>query len=170
MSTNTGYSNLRAAPGVDWRDVNPHLLAALNAVLRKLGVVGTIISGYRTPAHSVAVGGFANDPHTRHDAVDVMVGSVPVGLIPGATAALTAAGLVSGNQPNFFHGKPDPGHVQLGGSTAPAPPGPARAPAAVAGGGAGPGAAPGAGCLPATLLMFAIGTCGVVEAMLHFVP
>jgi peptidoglycan hydrolase CwlO-like protein len=28
------------------------------------------ISGYRTPAHSVEVGGFANDPHTRGEASD----------------------------------------------------------------------------------------------------
>jgi hypothetical protein len=30
----------------------------------------TGISGYRTPAHSVAVGGFSNDPHTRGEASD----------------------------------------------------------------------------------------------------
>ena len=28
------------------------------------------LSGYRTPAHSVEVGGFANDPHTRGEASD----------------------------------------------------------------------------------------------------
>jgi hypothetical protein len=30
------------------------------------------ISGYRTPQHSVAVGGFPNDPHTRGEASDTL--------------------------------------------------------------------------------------------------
>lgn len=42
-------------------------LANLGRAL-KLHLIG--ISGYRTPAHSVAVGGFANDPHTRGQASD----------------------------------------------------------------------------------------------------
>ena len=33
-----------------------------------LHIVG--LSGYRTPQHSVAVGGYANDPHTRGEAMD----------------------------------------------------------------------------------------------------
>jgi hypothetical protein len=47
--------------------------------LRKLGeyLHTTIygISGYRSPSHSVEVGGFANDPHTRGEAADIGVGN-----------------------------------------------------------------------------------------------
>ncbi|MGI8712406.1 MAG: hypothetical protein ACR2NR_04340 [Solirubrobacteraceae bacterium] len=43
----------------------PVLSAQLNALGKALGVTIYGISGYRTPAHSVAVGGFAGDPHTR---------------------------------------------------------------------------------------------------------
>jgi hypothetical protein len=32
--------------------------------------------GYRTPAHSVAVGGYADDPHPRGQAEDIGVGSL----------------------------------------------------------------------------------------------
>lgn len=50
-------------------------LAALGRVL-KLHLIG--ISGARTPAHSVEVGGFANDPHTRGQASDTPgIESVP---------------------------------------------------------------------------------------------
>jgi hypothetical protein len=48
------------------------------------------ISGYRTPQHSVEVGGFANDPHTRGEAVDVGVGSNTL-----ASAARLSAGLLA---------------------------------------------------------------------------
>ena len=34
------------------------------------------ISGYRSPAHSVAVGGFANDPHTQGKAEDIGVNNL----------------------------------------------------------------------------------------------
>jgi 3D (Asp-Asp-Asp) domain-containing protein len=47
-------------------------LRALGGFLHKT-VYG--ISGYRSPQHSVAVGGFANDPHTRGAAADIGVGS-----------------------------------------------------------------------------------------------
>ena len=40
----------------------PVLTAQLNALGKALGVTIYGISGYRTPAHSVAVGGFADDP------------------------------------------------------------------------------------------------------------
>jgi hypothetical protein len=54
----------------------PTLTAQLNAVGRALGVTIYGISGYRTPAHSVAVGGFADDPHTKGEAEDVGVNSL----------------------------------------------------------------------------------------------
>ena len=54
----------------------PVLTSRLDALGKALGVTIYGISGYRTPAHSVAVGGFANDPHTRGQAEDIGVGSL----------------------------------------------------------------------------------------------
>jgi peptidase M15-like protein len=54
----------------------PTLTAQLNGLGKALGVTIYGISGYRTPAHSVAVGGFADDPHTRGEAEDVGVNSL----------------------------------------------------------------------------------------------
>lgn len=48
----------------------PKIAAALAALGRQLGDTMYAISGYRTPAHSVAVGGFADDPHTKGNAID----------------------------------------------------------------------------------------------------
>ena len=56
--------------------VLPILTARLNALGKALGVTIYGISGYRTPAHSVAVGGFANDPHTKGEAEDIGVNSL----------------------------------------------------------------------------------------------
>lgn len=85
--------------------------------MQRLGKTALIISGYRTPAHSVAVGGFANDPHTKGIAVDATVNGQPIGYVPGFVAAANSIGLISGNQPNFYKGHTDPGHVQLGGGS-----------------------------------------------------
>jgi hypothetical protein len=54
----------------------PLLTARLDALGKALGVTIYGISGYRTPAHSVAVGGFANDPHTAGQAEDIGVNSL----------------------------------------------------------------------------------------------
>jgi peptidase M15-like protein len=51
----------------------PVLTARLDELAKALGVVIYGISGYRTPAHSVAVGGFADDPHTQGEAEDIGV-------------------------------------------------------------------------------------------------
>ncbi|MFL5824256.1 MAG: D-Ala-D-Ala carboxypeptidase family metallohydrolase [Solirubrobacteraceae bacterium] len=56
--------------------VLPLLTARLNALAKSLGVTIYGISGYRTPAHSVAVGGYADDPHTKGEAEDIGVGSL----------------------------------------------------------------------------------------------
>jgi peptidoglycan hydrolase CwlO-like protein len=48
----------------------PSLAAHLDALGRALGLHLIGISGYRTPQHSVEVGGFANDPHTQGRASD----------------------------------------------------------------------------------------------------
>jgi hypothetical protein len=59
------------APGTNYRvGEEPQLAARLNALgtALRLHLIG--ISGYRSPSHSVEVGGFANDPHTRGQASD----------------------------------------------------------------------------------------------------
>jgi hypothetical protein len=160
------YPNLVAASGVDLSNVNAHLLSAVDRVLGLLGVKGTVISGYRSPEHSVAVGGFANDPHTTGSALDIYVGGRPLGQVPGAVAALSAAGLVSGNQPNFFHGQPDPAHVQLGGGGGTTPSVPPGAGSSSPTGSASTAA--GAGCLPAALTSFCVGLAFIVGLCYHF--
>ena len=54
----------------------PVITADLNALAHALGVTIYGISGYRSPAHSVAVGGSANDPHTKGEAEDIGVDSL----------------------------------------------------------------------------------------------
>jgi peptidoglycan hydrolase CwlO-like protein len=56
----TNYS-----PGLE-----PIIAARLDQLGRALQLHLIGISGYRTPAHSVEVGGFANDPHTKGEASD----------------------------------------------------------------------------------------------------
>jgi peptidoglycan hydrolase CwlO-like protein len=59
------------APGTNYSvGVEPELASRLNTMGKALGLHLIGISGYRTPEHSVEVGGFANDPHTRGDASD----------------------------------------------------------------------------------------------------
>jgi peptidoglycan hydrolase CwlO-like protein len=48
----------------------PIIAARLDSLGRVLGLQLTGISGYRSPAHSVEVGGFADDPHTQGLASD----------------------------------------------------------------------------------------------------
>jgi len=54
----------------------PELTARLNELAVALQVTIYGISGYRTPAHSVAVGGYADDPHTKGEAEDIGVNSL----------------------------------------------------------------------------------------------
>lgn len=105
-----------ARKDVDWRHVSPILLRQLNALGRTIGKVIVIFSGYRSDAYSQKVGGFAGDPHTRHIAVDATVGGKPIGsVVP--MRLFKEFGLRSGNQPNFYHGKADPEHVDLVGTS-----------------------------------------------------
>lgn len=46
------------------------IAARLDALGRALQLNLIGVSGYRTPQHSVEVGGFADDPHTRGQASD----------------------------------------------------------------------------------------------------
>lgn len=83
--------------------------------LRRLGeMLNTTIygiSGYRSPGHSVAVGGFADDPHTRGAAADIGVGSPTLASASVLTAAeLARVGLYRPFYPASAH---EINHVQL---------------------------------------------------------
>lgn len=94
------------APGTNYSvGEEPQIAAALDRMGRALGIVLTGISGYRTPAHSVEVGGFADDPHTRGDASDTLgTQSIP-------EATLERFGLT-----RPFGGAAEADHMQLLGS------------------------------------------------------
>ena len=92
----------------------PELTAALDALGKALDVTIYGISGYRSPAHSVAVGGFANDPHTQGKAEDIGVNS----LLRSSAAEISEAELARFGLYRPFDPSDDPGnsevnHVQL---------------------------------------------------------
>ena len=66
-----GSAGFFPAPGTNYSvNQEPIIAARLDALGRALGLHLIGISGYRTPAHSVEVGGYADDPHTRGEASD----------------------------------------------------------------------------------------------------
>ena len=66
-----GGAGFFPAPGTNYTvNQEPIIAARLDALGRALGLHLIGISGYRTPQHSVEVGGFADDPHTRGEASD----------------------------------------------------------------------------------------------------
>jgi Lysozyme like domain/Peptidase M15 len=68
MASGGGF---HAASGTNYsKGAEPQIARDLDALGKALGIKLTGISGYRTPQHSVEVGGFANDPHTRGEASD----------------------------------------------------------------------------------------------------
>jgi hypothetical protein len=87
----------------------PVLTAQLNALGQALGVAIYGISGYRTPAHSVAVGGFANDPHTRGEAEDIGVGS----LLRSSAAQISEAELARFGLYRPFDPSDDPNNTEV---------------------------------------------------------
>lgn len=84
----------------------PELAKRLDALAKYLDIDITGISGYRTPAHSVAVGGTANDPHTKAKAADT---SANVNTIPEAT--LNEFGLT--RPMTTWNGNDERNHIQL---------------------------------------------------------
>lgn len=52
---------------------DPEIAARLLLLSKKTGKTIYVLSGYRTPAQAVAVGGFADDPHTKGEAMDIGV-------------------------------------------------------------------------------------------------
>ncbi len=83
----------------------PTIAARLNTMGKALHLHLIGISGYRSPQHSVEVGGFANDPHTRGEASD----TPGVEGVPEAT--LNRFGLT-----RPFPGAAEADHIQLLGS------------------------------------------------------
>ncbi len=71
------------APGTNYVvGEEPIIAARLDALGKALQLHLIGISGYRTPQHSVEVGGFADDPHTRGEASDTPgVEGVPEGTL-----------------------------------------------------------------------------------------
>jgi hypothetical protein len=109
------YPMLRFREGVDWRHIKLALLDRLNQLGAQTHHVIWIFSGYRSDKTSQRVGGFAGDPHTHGIAVDARVDSSNGKMIGSfySPRVLGRYGLRSGNQPNFYQGKPDPEHVDL---------------------------------------------------------
>lgn len=93
-------------------------LPVITHELNELGVYLHVtiygISGYRTPAHSVAVGGYADDPHTKGEAEDIGVNS----LLRSSAAQITEAemakfGLYRPFDPTGAADNTEVNHVQL---------------------------------------------------------
>jgi TolA-binding protein len=94
------------APGTNYSvGVEPILVQRLNTLGKALHIHLIGISGYRSPQHSVEVGGFANDPHTRGEASD----TPGIEGVPEAT--LEKFGLT-----RPFPGPAEADHIQLLGS------------------------------------------------------
>ncbi len=105
-STPEGADGFFPASGTNYSvGEEPTLAAHLNAlgIALHLHLIG--ISGYRSPSHSVEVGGFADDPHTRGEASD----TPGVEGVPEAT--LARFGLI-----RPFSGAAEADHIQLLGS------------------------------------------------------
>lgn len=95
-----------AGPGTNYTvGKEPQIAADLKRLGEYLHVTLEGISGYRSPQHSVEVGGFADDPHTRGEASDTL------GTQTIASAILARFGL---ERP--FPGAAEADHMQLLGS------------------------------------------------------
>jgi len=106
------YPHLTFQPHVDWQHINPVLLLNLERLAASRDIKIDVFSGYRDNKYSAANGGFSGDPHSQGRAVDANVNGRPIGdIVP--LNVLARYGLIGGNQPNFYHGKPDPEHIQL---------------------------------------------------------
>lgn len=91
------------APGTTYnKGILPEIASRANKLAVALGIKLTGLSGGRTPAHSVAVGGFADDPHTKDEASD----TPGIEQVPKAT--LNKYGL---ERP--FPGTKEADHIQL---------------------------------------------------------
>ncbi|UTI66383.1 hypothetical protein NBH00_09270 [Paraconexibacter antarcticus] len=106
FSAHAGTYGFFQAPGTNYSvGDTPRIAARLDVMGKALHLHLIGISGYRTPQHSVEVGGFANDPHTRGQASDTP------GLEGVPEATLNKYGLT-----RPFGGAAELDHVQLLGS------------------------------------------------------
>lgn len=114
MADVPGYPWLQTArDDVDVKDVSPVLLKRLNALGKAHKSVITVFSGYRDPAYNKSVGGAQDSQHTHGRAVDATINGRPVGEVISQQEFVKYK-LRNGNQPNFYKGKPDPAHTDLG--------------------------------------------------------
>jgi peptidoglycan hydrolase CwlO-like protein len=106
FSAHGGDTGFFQAPGTNYSvGSTPEIAARLDHLGKALGLHLIGISGYRTPQHSVEVGGFANDPHTRGQASDTP------GIEGVSEATLEQYGLT-----RPFGGAAEADHIQLLGS------------------------------------------------------
>jgi len=108
------YPNLQANGNVDWVHINPRLLQIVNDEAAKKGVVAVLNSGYRSSVYNRQIGGAQDSRHQAGLALDAYINGHPIGEVipPEEWAKL---GVRSGNAPGFFHGKPDPMHLDMAG-------------------------------------------------------
>lgn len=137
MSTKTrtpasGAAGFYPDPGKDFTTGNEAEIAKrLDQLAKHLGVAIYGISGHRTPAQSVAVGGFANDPHTKADAADIGVNSQ----LRSSAGVLSESLLNQFGLTRPFGGAQEINHVQLlDGGAKPAPGGAGTKPDSSGGG------------------------------------
>src|SRR5207237_9999209 len=91
------------APGTNYSvGSEPEIASRLDRLGKALHIHLVGISGYRSPQHSVEVGGFANDPHTRGEASDTP------GVEGVSEATLNRFGLT-----RPFAGASEADHIQL---------------------------------------------------------
>lgn len=106
------YANYGFTPGsgTDFSHGDePAIASRLDTLAKDLKIRIYGISGYRTPSHSVAVGGSANDPHTQGAAADIGVN----GETRESAGQLTDAQLASVGLYRPFPGAAEINHVQL---------------------------------------------------------
>lgn len=83
-----------ACPESDRVLINMELVLKLEQLKTKLGAKSCIIiSGYRSPAYSVKVGGYATDQHTKGNAADVRFKRTDSTIISGKTVCCAAQDL-----------------------------------------------------------------------------
>jgi hypothetical protein len=112
--------NVKVEPQATLAGETPQFLSDLYALARAFpNLLFDVFSGFRTeqqarPKSQGGQGiGFLGDPHTRGIAADINVSGRPIGQV-FSQEKLASFGLMSGNTPTFYKGRPDPAHVQLG--------------------------------------------------------
>jgi TP901 family phage tail tape measure protein len=89
----------------------PKIVADLKKLSAEIKKTIYGISGYRSPSHSVAVGGFSNDPHTEGKAADIGAGAPTLAsMLSVSESQLRAVGLY---RPFYPPDSAEANHVQL---------------------------------------------------------